>query len=679
VDQNHIGVVTLNSETDYAARGWLETVPNPAVAVRTDGKIAAVNARAAALFGYTHDDLVGQPVDAIVSAGLTGVGLRRDGSAFPVAVALTSLPETSSLVAPVATGPAAVGPAAVGPAATASATLATEAPAAAPQPPVSASTASPATPASAVPGAPASAVPGAPASVASPAPPSVASAAPVSVASAAAADADPAVASVPAAASVRAVPAPGVPASAEGTPAAGSAARSAAEGRTGPSAVPAISRPEDLGHLAGAVAHDVNNLLSVIRNYAAFVADALEAAAEADRAARDAASIGETASAAASAGVTGDACADAAASAGGPARPEQFPGAAGPVDWAQMRHDMAQIQHAGERAAELTAELLAAVRRKAADAQAVDLRAVVSDTAGLLRRPLGERIDVRVELADDLWQVCSDPARLEQAIINLAMNARDAMPHGGTLTMTAGNVVLGDPAVPARPSAGIDPSAGTGSSAGTETSGSVTSGGVGASSGSAAVGGVDPAEGEPRRRFVSLQVTDTGIGMSLATQARAFEPFFTTKPEGAGTGLGLAVVRDVVAQAGGEAWISSTVHVGTTVGLLLPACDPAAPSRSATAARTTAPDTASAPAAAVVAPGATTATATVPAPAAPMASAPAPARPAPTDPAPTDPAPTDPTSPDGPWICHRRPDGPPSRAPGARRVRLPAPTPTAVS
>ncbi|WP_051466125.1 sensor histidine kinase [Pseudofrankia saprophytica] len=440
VHQDHIGVVALNSETDYAARGWLETVPDPAVAVRADGKIAAVNARAAALLGYAHDDLIGQPVDAIVSDGLAAVGLRRDAAE------------------------------------------------------------------------------------------------------------------------------PGDPA-----------------------------RLEDLGRVTGAVAHDVNNLLSVIRNYAVFVGDALDAAAEADRTARD---------------------------------------AGGPVDWEALRHDVAQIQHAGERAAELTAQLLAVVRRKPAELGAVDLCAVVRETVGMLRRPLGERIDVRVELDDDLWLVSADRARLEQAIINLAMNARDAMPQGGTLTVTAGNVVLGGPpeAAPSSPSSQASAA-------------SVASW--------APAGGAEPAGDQevgadlPGRRFVSLWVTDTGTGMTPATRARAFEPFFTTKPEDSGTGLGLAVVHDVVTQAGGEAQISSAVGLGTTVSLLLPACDPPGPRG----------------------PAVTRATAGEPArleetawSATPLASPPG-----------------DSAAPDALWICHRRLDGAPSRSAGARRSRVQSPAPSTVS
>jgi signal transduction histidine kinase len=433
-------VVTLNSETEYAARGWLETVPDPAVAVRADGKIAAVNARAAALLGYAHDDLIGQPVDAIVSDGLAAGGLRRDAAE------------------------------------------------------------------------------------------------------------------------------PGDPA-----------------------------RLEDLGRLTGAVAHDVNNLLSVIRNYAVFVGDALDAAAEADQAARD---------------------------------------AGGPVDWEALRHDVAQIQHAGERAAELTAQLLAVVRRKPAELGAVDLRAVVRETVGMLRRPLGERIDVRVELDDDLWLVSADRARLEQAIINLAMNARDAMPQGGTLTVTAGNVVLGGPpeAAPSSPSspssqASVAPVASRPSVGDTEPAGDQ---GAGADL--------------PGRRFVSLWVTDTGTGMTPATRACAFEPFFTTKPEDSGTGLGLAVVRDVVTQAGGEAQISSAVGLGTTVSLLLPACDPGGPA----VPRATAGEQAR------LQESAWSATP----PASPTA---------------------DPASPDMLWICHRRLDGAPSRSASARRSRVQSPAPSTVA
>jgi signal transduction histidine kinase len=290
---------------------------------------------------------------------------------------------------------------------------------------------------------------------------------------------------------------------------------------TDPAREDALAELETLGHLAGTVAHDVNNLLTVIRNYATFVATALDDALDAN----------------------GSADADRRADAD---------------RWEAMRRDVAQIQRAGDRAAELTAELLAAARSGCALARPVDVNSLVGEVIGMLRRPLGERTVIRLELDDALWPVAIDPARLEQAIVNLAMNARDAMPRGGTLTVMTGNVVGGGPpdaAVPAftprRPGA-----------AGTPVEDAVDT---------ALLAPPPDAPASTGRRYVSIWVSDTGEGMTAATRACAFEPFFTTKPEGRGTGLGLAVVRDVVTQAGGDVQIFSTVGAGTTVSLLLPA------------------------------------------------------------------------------------------------------------
>jgi signal transduction histidine kinase len=278
---------------------------------------------------------------------------------------------------------------------------------------------------------------------------------------------------------------------------------------------------ESLGQLAGVVAHDVNNLLTVIRNYAAFVADALDAAAAGEAAGAAPGQAAEAASAAA-------------------------------ARWETMRRDVAQIQRASERAAELTGQLLAAAGRPhPAPVAATSLNTVVAETVAMLRRLLGDRIEARVELDDALWPVRVPPARLEQALVNLAMNARDAMPAGGTLTVITGNVLLGGQragaagGTPDLAHLAFDPLA------------------AGAAS-------------RPRRRYVGLWVIDTGVGMPPETQARVFEPYFTTKPPGRGTGLGMTVVRDVAAQAGGDVRISSTLGAGTTVRMLFPA-DPIEP------------------------------------------------------------------------------------------------------
>jgi signal transduction histidine kinase len=319
----------------------------------------------------------------------------------------------------------------------------------------------------------------------------------------------------------------------------------AAAGRAGEPSV--LDRFERLRQLTGTVAHDINNLLLVIRNYADFVADALD----------EGQGHGTGAAAPAGAGYGGAA----ASQLDDRGVPGGVPGGCDAI-----RRDVAQIQRAGERAAELAAELLAAVRRQPVLAGPIDVNAVVRETVAMLRRPLGERIDLRIELDDTLWRVRADPARLERAIVNLAMNARDAMPRGGTLTVTTGNLVLRDghelptDALPPAP-------AGFGGGAPVWYPGPPRH-----------LAGPPQVEAEPPgRRHVGIWVSDTGAGMTPATRARAFEPFFTTKPADRGTGLGLAVVREVVTDAGGEVELRSTVGVGTTVSLLLPAADQSTP------------------------------------------------------------------------------------------------------
>lgn len=349
------------------------------------------------------------------------------------------------------------------------------------------------------------------------------------------------------------------------------AARPAAVSAMARAAEPDVAeRFESLRALTGTVAHDINNLLAVIRNYTDFVADAVDDARGAQQ------------------GFPG------AGPAGTGVVEPPWSGADG---WDAVRRDVAQIQRAGERAAELAAELLAAVRRRPVLARLIDVNTVVRETVAMLRRPLGERVDSRLELDGALWAVRADPARLEQAIVNLAMNARDAMPRGGTLTVATGNVVLGPPpeaAVatftpgptgfgvgapswypaarrhpaghrPTGPIAGFAPAVSGPTADDARAGGSPTSG---------------PRPGAERRgrRFVGIWISDTGDGMTSATRARAFEPYFTTKQADRGTGLGLAVVREVVTEAGGQVQLCSTVGVGTTVSLLLPAVDvPVAP------------------------------------------------------------------------------------------------------
>jgi len=241
-------------------------------------------------------------------------------------------------------------------------------------------------------------------------------------------------------------------------------------------------RLESLGELAGGIAHDFNNLLAVIINYAAFVAEDVDVAA--------------------------------------------------PVADEEKRHatrgDVEQISLAAQRAAHLTHQLLAFARREVVQPEVVDVNAVVTNVEQLLKSTLGEHIELRSELAPDLRSVLIDPGRLEQILVNPAVNARDAMPDGGTLTIDTANV---DEDYTAR-----------------------------------------RAELSPGP-YVSLRVSDNGKGMSREVAERAFDPFFTTKPAGQGTGLGLATIYGIVQQAGGRVQLYSESGMGTTAGVLLPATE----------------------------------------------------------------------------------------------------------
>jgi two-component system, cell cycle sensor histidine kinase and response regulator CckA len=242
-------------------------------------------------------------------------------------------------------------------------------------------------------------------------------------------------------------------------------------------------RLESLGQLAGGIAHDFNNLLAVIINYAAFVADdLLEAAARTEDGRR------------------------------------------------AMREDVKQISSAAERAAHLTHQLLAFARREVVQPAVVDVNDVVSDVEQLLRRTLGEHVELHSSLAADLRAVLIDPGQLEQILVNLAVNARDAMPDGGTLRIDTANMDIDERYAASRPELSPGP-------------------------------------------HVRLRVSDSGVGMAPETVQRAFDPFFTTKPPGQGTGLGLATVYGIVQQAGGRSQIYSEPDVGTTFTVLLPATD----------------------------------------------------------------------------------------------------------
>jgi PAS domain S-box-containing protein len=241
-------------------------------------------------------------------------------------------------------------------------------------------------------------------------------------------------------------------------------------------------RLENLGQLAGGVAHDFNNLLAVILNYVSFVSEELAAA-------------------------TG-------------------------ADWTQRRetalNDLAQIERAGERAASLTRQLLAFARREVIQPQVLDLDNVITAVQEMLHRTLGEHVALVTSLAGDLWPVLADPGQLEQVLVNLALNARDAMATGGTLTIDTSNITVDADTV---------------------------------------AGGSKSRLG----RNVRLRVSDTGTGMTADVIRHAFEPFYTTKRDGTGTGLGLATVYGIVAQADGHVQIYSEAGGGTTFTIMLPA------------------------------------------------------------------------------------------------------------
>ncbi len=231
---------------------------------------------------------------------------------------------------------------------------------------------------------------------------------------------------------------------------------------------------EAIGSLAGGVAHDFNNLLSVILGYTDLALDAL---------------------------------------------PQ------GP-----LRSDLEEVKRAGESARDLTRQLLAFSRRQILAPRVIDLNATVSSMEKMLRHVLGTSVKLNVETPDRLGRIKADPGQIEQIIMNLVVNARDAMPGGGELTLRTASVAISGAHAMSHPELRPGP-------------------------------------------HVRLIVTDTGIGMDAEVRRRVFEPFFTTKEQGSGTGLGLATVFGIVQQSGGHITVTSELGRGTTFEVYFPALD----------------------------------------------------------------------------------------------------------
>jgi signal transduction histidine kinase/ActR/RegA family two-component response regulator len=232
---------------------------------------------------------------------------------------------------------------------------------------------------------------------------------------------------------------------------------------------------EAVGQLAGGVAHDFNNLLMIIRSYADMMAEQLD-----------------------------------------------------PED--KHRKNIDQVLKAADRAAALTRQLLAFSRRQVLSPRIIDLNSVVEDSVQMVTRLIGENIELSVSLGKPLWAVKADPGQIVQVLMNLCVNARDAMPNGGELAIRTENVSIDVEA--ARKRLGLVPG-----------------------------------------KYASLVVSDTGTGMTKEVQARLFEPFFTTKESGRGTGLGLSTVYGIVKQSGGYIWFDSELGRGSSFTLHLPPVD----------------------------------------------------------------------------------------------------------
>ena len=233
-------------------------------------------------------------------------------------------------------------------------------------------------------------------------------------------------------------------------------------------------RMETVGRLAGGIAHEANNQMSVILGSAQFVLRRTDVPEEA-------------------------------------------------------REDVEHIQRAAERTAGITQQLLAFSRRQVLQPQVLDLNVLIQRSEAILRRTLGERSRLVLRPGSGIGRVKADPGQLEQVLLNLLLNARDAMPQGGTVTLETSTVTLTEEYAALKPVATIIPGP-----------------------------------------HVLLTVSDTGLGMTREVSGRAFEPFFTTKPTGKGTGLGLATVYGIVKQSGGYIWVYSEPGQGATFKIYLP-------------------------------------------------------------------------------------------------------------
>jgi CheY-like chemotaxis protein len=234
---------------------------------------------------------------------------------------------------------------------------------------------------------------------------------------------------------------------------------------------------EAMGRLAGGIAHDFNNLLTVINGYSYLLRIDV-----------------------------------------GPESP--------------LHQRLDEIHKAGQRAAELTQQLLAFSRKQLLQMKVLNLNAMITESAKILGRLIGEDVELILDLDPALGSVRADAGQIHQVLINLAVNARDAMPAGGKLVLTSANVVVKDSTK--AESAGVPPG-----------------------------------------NYMLLTVTDTGSGMSAEAQAHLFEPFFTTKAQGQGTGLGLSIVYGIVRQSGGFVSVSSAADKGTSVRIFLPVAEAA--------------------------------------------------------------------------------------------------------